>query len=148
MDESIQSSRTQADIAQYIRDTFPGVETADNLGYLFFFYGADHMLPFATLATADNDYDRVSNLDRPGVFRLNIGVSRQTFQSLFGADRVDVSRYDYTALDLIMPHPDYAAQNWICVLNPSEATFGQVQTFLAEAYEIARARAARRTKSE
>ena len=141
-------SMTEAEIAQYIFGTFPGVETAENLGYTFFFYGADHNLPFATLATADNDYDRVSNLNRPGVFRLNIGVGKQTFQSLFGADRVDVSRYDYTALDCIMPHPDYAAQKFICVLNPTEVTFERVQTLLAEAYELARVSYAKRTKTE
>jgi len=124
-------SMTEAEITQYILDTFPGVETAENLGYLFFFYGADHNLPFATLATADNDYDRVSNLNRPGVFRLNIGIGKQTFQSLFGADCADVSRYDYTALDRIMPHPDYAAQKFICVLNPTESTFDRVRTLLA-----------------
>src|SRR5438105_14758367 len=106
----------EAEVARYILDTFPGVETAENLGYKFFFYGDDHMLPFATIATADNDYDRASNLDRPGVFRLNIGVSRQTFQALFGPDRVDVDGYDHTILDRIMPHPDYAPQNFICVL--------------------------------
>ncbi len=137
-----------AEIAQYIIDTFPGVETAENLGYRFFFYGADHMLPFATIATADNDGDRVSNLDRPGVFRLNIGVSKQTFQSVFGPGRVDVSRYDYTALDRVMPHPDYAAQHFICVLNPSEVTLERVRAYLAEAYELARARSARRSKQE
>ena len=141
-------SMTEAEITQYILDTFPGVETAENLGYLFFFYGADHNLPFATLATADNDYDRVSNLNRPGVFRLNIGIGKQTFQSLFGADCVDVSRYDYTALDRIMPHPDYAAQKFICVLNPTEATFERVRTLLAEAYELARVRFARHTKTK
>ncbi len=137
----------ESEIAQYILDTFPGVETLENLGYTFFFYGADRMLPFATIATADSEYERVSNLLRPGVFRLNIGVSRQTFQSLFGADRVGTSGYDYTALDRIMPHPDYAAQNWICVLNPSPATFKRVRTFLAEAHELARARSAKRTKA-
>ncbi|MCL4489212.1 MAG: DUF6194 family protein [Chloroflexi bacterium] len=138
----------EAEMAQYIFDTFPRVETAENLGYKFFFYGADRMLPFATIATSDSDYERVSNHIRPGVFRLNIGVSRQTFRSLFGADHVDVSRYDYTALDRIMPHPDYAAQNWICVINPTEATFDQVRTFLAEAYELARSRSTKRTKTE
>lgn len=138
----------EAEMAQYIFDTFPRVETAENLGYKFFFYGADRMLPFATIATSDSDYERVSNHIRPGVFRLNIGVSRQTFRSLFGADHVDVSRYDYAALDRIMPHPDYAAQNWLCVLNPTEATFDQVRTFLAEAYELARSRSTKRTKTE
>ncbi len=139
---------TQAEIAQYILDTFPGVETAENLGYTFFFYGTDRMLPFATIATRDQEGDRVSNLDRPDVFRLNIGVSRQTFQSLFGTEQVDVSGYDYTVLDRIMPHPDYAAQNYICVLSPSGATFERVRMFIAEAFELARVRAAKRAKTE
>ncbi len=139
---------TETEITRYIIDTFPGVETLENLGYVFFFYGADRMLPFATIATSDSDYERVTNLLRPGVFRLNIGVSRQTFQSLFGADHADVSRCDSTALDRFMPHPDYAAQNWICVLNPTEATLEQVPRFLAEAYELARVRDAKRAKTK
>ncbi len=75
-------------------------------------------------------------------------ISKQTFQSLFGADRVDVSRYDYTALDRIMPHPHYAAQKFICVLNPTKATFERRRMLLAEAYELARVRSAKRTKTE
>src|SRR6187551_483755 len=110
-------------ITDYILHTFAGVETVTNLGYLFFFYGSDRMLPFTTIATPNNEYERISNLERPGVFRLNIGVSKQTFQSLFGTSKVDLSAYDFTALDTIMPHPEYAAQSWLCVLNPSEATF-------------------------
>lgn len=141
-------SKTEAEIARYILDTFPGVESTTNFGYTFFFYGSERMLPFATIASSGNKYEAVSNLDRPDVFRLNIGVSRQTFQSLFGPDRVDVSTFDYTALDRIMPHPDYAAQNFICVLNPTKTTFERVRAFLAEAYELARARDARRRKSE
>src|SRR5512142_3393685 len=96
-------------IARYITDTFEGVETEVNLGYTFFFYGPDHKFPFATIASTGNEPEQISKLDRPGVFRLNIGVSKQTFQALFGTDQVDVSAYDFTALDQIMPHPDYAA---------------------------------------
>ncbi len=139
---------TEAEIARYILDTFPGVETAETLGYQFCFYRDDHMLPFATLATADSEYERVSNHIRPGMFRLNIGVSKPTFQSLFGTDRAKMSRYDDTALDRFMPHPDYAAQNWVCVLNPTAATFERVRTLLAEAYELARVRNAKRTKTK
>ena len=109
---------TEDDIAQYIAGTFAGVETATNFGYFFFFYGSDHKLPFATLASSDSVYDNVSNLDRPGVFRLNIGVTKQTFRSLFGTNAVGESSYDLTALDCIMPHPHYAGQHFICVLNP------------------------------
>ena len=134
-------------ITHYITNTFAGVETADNFGYTFFFYGPDRMLPFATIATADNEGDSVSNLDRPGVFRLNIGVSKQTFQSLFGTGKVDVSAYDFTALDTIMPHPDYAAQSFLCVLSPSDATFQKLRSLLSEAYELAVRRASRRKTS-
>lgn len=131
-------------LAQYITDTFANVETAVNFGYTFFFYGSDHMLPFATLIAADNEHDRVSNLDRPGVFRLNIGVSKPTFQMLFGADKVEVSAYDFTALNKIMPHPEYAAQHWVCVLSPSDTTLESVRAMLAEAYELAARRNSRR----
>ncbi len=139
---------TDASITRYITGTFPNVETAENFGYTFFFYGAERMLPFATLATADNDYDRVSNLDRPGVFRLNIGITKQTFQALFGPGLIDVSTYDYTALDKIMPHPDYSPQNFICVLSPSDSTWEKVRELLAEAHTIAATRHAKRKKDQ
>jgi hypothetical protein len=47
----------------------------------FFFYGPEHKFPFATLVTNDA-YDQASNLSRPSVFRLNIGISKQTYQSM------------------------------------------------------------------
>ncbi len=135
-------------IENYIMTTFPEVETTTNFGYTFFFYKSERVQPFATLVAADNEYERISNLDRPGVFRLNIGVSRQTFQSLFGTAKVDVSNYDFTALDIIMPHPDYAPQNFVCVLSPGEATLAQTQALLAEAYGIAVERFNRRNKNK
>jgi len=138
----------EASVASYITQTFSAVETTTNFGYTFFFYGSDHRLPFATLASSDNEYDRVSNLDRPVVFRLNIGVSKQTFQSLFGTATVDVSHYDFTVLDTIMPHPHYAPQNFICVLSPSEATFERLRPLLAEAYDITIRRRTMRNKNE
>lgn len=127
----------ESSVVDYITKAFAGVETTESFGYTFFFYRSDRKLPFATLISSDYDYDRISNLDRPGVFRLNIGISKQTFQSLFGTAKVDVSNYDFTALDVIMPHPDYAQHHFICVLSPSEATFERVQPLLAEAYDIA-----------
>ena len=136
----------ETSVVNYITETFPGVESTTNFGYTFFFYRSDHILPFATLISSDQDYDRISNLDRPGVFRLNIGVSRETFQSLFGTAKVDVSSYDFTALDVIMPHPEYAQQSFICVLSPSEAMFERVRALLAEAYDIAVRRFTRRSK--
>lgn len=137
----------ETSLTRYITDTFAGVETADNFGYTFFFYGSDHKLPFATLSATDNEYECVSNLNRPGVFRLNIGVSKETFQSLFGTDGVTISDYDFTVLDRIMPHPEYARQFFVCVLSPSDATFQAIKPLLAEAYDIAVRRHAKREKS-
>ena len=127
----------ESTVVDYITTTFPDVETTTDFGYTFFFYRSDHKLPFATLIASDQDYDRVSNLDRPGVFRLNIGISKEMFESLFGKGQVDVSSYDFSALDMIMPHPEYAQYHFICVLSPSEATFERVRLLLAEAYNIA-----------
>jgi uncharacterized protein DUF6194 len=124
-------------ITSYITSTFENVKTTVNLGYTFFIYRDDDMLPFATIASTGNEYERISNLDRPGVYRLNIGVSRETFRSLFGTKKINVSDYDFTVLDTLLPHPDYSAQFFICVLSPSEATFESIKPLLAEAYDIA-----------
>jgi len=131
-------------ITSYITSTFENVETAVNLGYTFFFYRDDHMHAFATIASTGNEYERISNLDRPGVYRLNIGVSRETFKSLFGTNKINVSDYDFTALDTIMPHPDYSSQFFLCVLSPSQATFERIRPMLAEAYDVAMKRYNRR----
>jgi len=145
---------TEASITQFIRETFPGVHVqlasqADGSpevawGDSFFFYdpdnsiAADHRFPFATIVTKDyGDFDKASNLNRPGVFRLNVGVGKETMQSLFKADE---ATYDFTALDRLMPHPVYGRMHWACVLNPSDATFEQVKPLLAEAYETAKRR--------
>jgi hypothetical protein len=138
----------ESSIGDYITKTFPEVETTTNFGYTFFFYRSERNLPFATVASSGNEFERISNLDRPGVFRLNIGISKQTFQSLLGKAKVDVNSYDFTALDVIMPHPDYAKQYWICVLSPSEATFERIRPLLAEAYDIAVRRYTRQNKNK
>jgi len=131
-------------ITNYITSTFENVETTVNLGYTFFFYRDDHMHAFATIASTGNEYEKISDLDRPGVYRLNIGVSRETFQSLFGAKKINPSEYDFTALDIIMPHPDYSSQHFLCVLSPSEETFEKIRPMVAEAYDIAMKRYNRR----
>ncbi len=141
----------ETSVTQYITDTFANVETAATEGWTFFFYGSERKLPFATLGTQDDEYDRASNLNRPSVFRLNIGVSKDTYRALFGPQpsppgptgRVDTG-HDFTVLDQLLPHPVYAPQSWVCVLNPSAETFQTVKPLLAEAYELAVRRQAKR----
>lgn len=150
----------EAAITQYITDTFDGVDvqvaSRDDgspeiaWGDSFFFYDPgrdippDRRFPFATIVTKDyGDFDCASNLNRPSVFRLNIGVSKDTYISLFGsqpsrpgADGVVDAGHDFTALDQLLPHPVYGKMYWVCVLNPSAATFQTVRPLLAEAYDL------------
>jgi hypothetical protein len=144
-----------AAIDAYIREAFPGVETTTAYTYTFFFYGSERMLPFATLAMADNEHDRVSGLDRDGAYRLNVGVSRETYRSLFGDEKLRLGSggvidggHDFTVRDQILPHPHYAPQSWVCVVSPGEQTFEVVRGLLREAYERAVQRATRKEPSE
>lgn len=135
-------------VENYITKTFPDVETTTDFGYTFFFYRGERIHAFATIASSGNQYEQVSRLDRPGVFRLNIGVSRETFKSLFGTNKINVSDYDFALLDTLLPHPEYSAQSFICVLSPSDATFERIRPLLAEAYEIAVRKFNRRSKGK
>jgi hypothetical protein len=138
-------------VEKYIADSFAGVDVAEAFGYTFFFYDPgcrlpeDRRFPFATLAVADYDYDRISNLSRLGVFRLNIGVKKETYRAMFGPppsaagdSGIVETGHDFTALDQFLPHPHYAPQSWICILNPSDARFDkEVKPLLKEAYDQA-----------
>ncbi|RYE88351.1 MAG: hypothetical protein EOP19_01660 [Hyphomicrobiales bacterium] len=100
----------------------------------------DRRMPLATLVSS-NRYDEASDLDREGVYRLNIGLSKETFRDLFGDGGGDL---DHATLDRLLPHPVYANSYWMCVLNPSEATWERVKPLLEEAYDVAAGRFRRR----
>jgi Uncharacterized protein conserved in bacteria len=135
-------------IVDYIQNNFQGVESSENFGYDFFFYGSDHTLPFVTIANSDNEYDSYSKLNTPDRFRLNIGVSRESFKRLIGSDKPEIGSYDFSQSDTIMPHPEYAAQSWICVVKPSERLFEEeLKPLIQEAYDLAVQRAKRRQKA-
>ena len=136
-------------MAARIADGMRGVREIESSGDSFFVYDpmgdlpGDRWLPFATIVTGDR-HDQVSDLDRTGVFRLNIGLTTSTYVARFGppptgraAAELLESRFDYTALDVVMPHPVYAGHHWVCVLNPGAATVPVVDELLAEAYAFA-----------
>jgi hypothetical protein len=121
-------------ITRFILGTYPEADIVTIEGGTFFSLDAGRHWPnFATIVwTDDFDDDVQSNLTaRPGVFRLNIGVSRDTFDRLVGS----ISDSDYAAFDRLLPHPVYSRQHWISILNPSEPTFSDVVPLLAEAHD-------------
>lgn len=140
----------EAAIREFIAANYPGVDvqiaSKENgapemaWGDTFFIHDPERNLegsrrfPFATIVTKDyGDFDDKSKLGRPGVFRLNIGVSKETFRKLFPDER----DHDFTALDTLIPHPVYGVNHWVSVLNPSEETFARIKPLLDEAYETA-----------
>ena len=60
-------------------------------GDRFFFVGPDRRQPFATIVEHDvPGFDEAAQLDRPGVFRLNLDLGRAEFERLFGFSPKDV----------------------------------------------------------
>ena len=87
-------------IVRFITARFPGVDADVGSGEsgapeiawgdTFVIYDPESTLegakrfPFATIVTKDyGDFDNLSNLARDGLFRLNVGLSRETYESLF-----------------------------------------------------------------
>jgi hypothetical protein len=143
-------------ISHHMTSTFAGVQPIPAWGETSFFYNPSRKLPrgiyVATLKDKDGDNDRASNLQRPGVFRLSIGIDKLTYRSLFGpqpgrppAGGVVDTGHDFTALDELLPHPVYGWMSWVCVLNPSAITFNTVvEPLLTEACGLAVAKFAKR----
>ncbi len=140
---------TPDDILRYCLDNFEGVVEVSSWGERGIFYNPGGVLKrgvyVLTVKEKDGENDRASMLDREGVWRLNIGVRKPTFRILFGelpkrpckGGIVDMP-YDFSAKDVIMPHPVYAWMGWICVLNPSEQTFEQLKPLMLESHEYAK----------
>ena len=106
-------------IVIYIQQTYPETDTVEAMNAYFFSLDPEKHWPnYATLVTTD-EHDDASDLDRPGAFRLNLGVDRETFDRIASA----APEPDYTAVDRLLPHPVYGQQLWISIVNPSEETF-------------------------
>lgn len=127
-------------IRRHIVDSLPGTDVLEAFGDLYFVHDPRRDLPdarkvpWATLVTS-NAHDEFSDLDRPGVFRLNVGLTKAEFARLFPEE----CPHDPAALDVLLPHPVYGRLRWACVLNP-DTTWLTVSALLDHAH----ARAARR----
>lgn len=150
-----QSAPGAEEIERHVVDNFSDVHCKASWGERACFVNPGGRLPngvyFATLKSADGANDRASRLDRPGVFRLSLGIGRSAFLAQFGAlperppaGGVVATGDDFAALDRLLPHPVYAWMGWICVLNPSWPLFASLQPLLESAYADALKRLSRR----
>ena len=106
---------------------------------------------FVTIKESDGENDQASNLDRDGIFRVSFGVSRNSYEALFGPKPPRPARggvvktgHDFTQTNLLMPHPIYAWMNWLQLLNPTQVTWNSNQNLIQESYELSKARLAKR----
>ena len=162
--KSDHGSVTETEIIEYVSGQ-PGVVTVtaskensapeSAWGDTFFFYDPERnrpenqRLPFATVVVHDYvGWDTESQLDRDGIFRVNIAVGRPGFEQLLGyppaQHQAHHEEFDYAATDVLIPHPTYASQGWVSVLNPAERTSVQVRQLLDDAHALAVRRHERR----
>jgi len=132
-------------IIERIEKNFEGVVPKPSWGETSLFYNPGRLLPngvyFCTLKEKNGENDKASELDREDVFRLSIGITKETFEKTFGKRPKRPSKggiintaHDFTALNELMPHPIYGWMSWVQVLNPCESTFEELLPLITEAY--------------
>lgn len=139
------------EIIDYTIAAYNGVVVDYNWGEKGLFYNPNKILPkgayILTFKEKDGPKDKASNVNREGVYRLNLGISKETFLSMFGeipkrppAGGIVSTGHDFQEIDQIMPHPVYGWMSWIGVLNPSKQTFEKLKPLIGEGVELAKLR--------
>ncbi|MBB5477092.1 DUF6194 family protein [Micromonospora parathelypteridis] len=125
-------------------------------GDRFFHVGPDRRQPFATIVEHDvPGFDEAAQLDRPGVFRLNLDLGRAEFERLFGfppkAFEEHRHAFDFARLDTLVPHPGYALYGFGSIVMPGPQMLPEIDRLLAIAHGRAadrHERAARRADDQ
>lgn len=136
---------TAEEIVAQLLAGYEGVVAKVSWGETALFYNPGGRLPngvyFCTIKEKDGDNDQSSRLDREGVYRLNIGLSKVAYEARFGArpkrpakGGVVTTGHDFSEQNVLMPHPVYGWMSWVCVLSPSAALFDELKPLLDEAY--------------
>jgi hypothetical protein len=125
---------------------YKGLNLLHTYGEKSLFYNPDNLLVkgvyFATIKEVDGPNDKASNLNREGVFRLNLGITKQSYEKLFGTKPARPAKggivntgHDFTELNVLTPHPIYAWLHWVAVLNPEAETLDVVFNLFDESYK-------------
>ena len=137
------------EILKYCLDNLDGVNLVLSFGERNIFYNPENKLKrgvyVLTVKESDGKNDFSSNLNRENIYRVNIGIRKETFKGKFGfipkrqkKGESTYMDYDFSVQNKIMPHPVYAWMGWICVINPSIETFEDLKPLIIESYEYAK----------
>lgn len=146
------------DIIDDVTDRHDGLVVATNWGERGLFYNPEGILPkdvyLLTFKERDGANDSASHVDRDGVYRLNLGLSKPTFRERFGdiparpkAGQTISGDWDFTSLNTITPHPVYGWMAWIAVLSPEPETYTTLKPLIQESYEMAKTKYNKRISS-
>ena len=146
------------DIHGFITQSYDGLNIIDSWGEQTYFYNPGKALKrgtyFMTIKEKNGENDQASDLDREGIFRLNIGLTKPGFIKLFGEPpgrpgkgKAIEGYWNFTKLDELTPHPVYGWMGWVSVLNPSRQRFEQCRPLIQEAFDKAVAGFAKRLKA-
>ncbi len=47
-------------------------------------------------------------------------------------------QYDFSTLNMLLPHPVYAWMAWVSILNPDKNSFYNIKQFINESYEYSK----------
>ena len=143
------------DIITEIENRFEAVIPKNSWGETSLFYNPGRVLPngvyFCTVKESNGENDKASDLDREGVFRLSIGIEKESYEKRFGVTPGRPRKgttintgHDFAALNELMPHPVYGWMSWVQILNPSVSTFDSLLPLIAEAHARAVTRFSRK----
>lgn len=143
----LKNSLTPEWISNYLLKNFQGLKSINAWGEISLFYNPDNLLKrgiyFCTIKEKDGENDGASNLNRIGIFRMNFGVSKNTFKGIFQTvpkrptkGKCIEGNYDFQALDTLIPHPVYGWMAWVCILNPSIQSLDELELLIEESYRI------------
>ena len=137
------------EILNHITKRYPDTVVLSAWGEKAVFYNPKNKLKrgvyFATVKEKDGVHDKASNLNRPNVYRLSIGIPRDVYLQMF--KRVPMRPHkggvvetgnDFTSLDVFLPHPVYAWMGWITINNPSEGRLTEILMLMDKAIEKAK----------
>lgn len=142
-------------ILEYCLNELEGTVLVSSWGERGIFYNPDGKLKrgvyILTLKERDGENDKSSNLDRENIYRVNLGVRKNTFIKMFGSIPKRPSKgaivdmeYDFSVTNQTLPHPIYAWMGWICSLNPTEKTFEELKSLIKEAHGYAKEKHSKR----
>ncbi len=123
-------------------DGSPEIAWGDTFVYCRKEDGTIPKMPFVTIVTKDyKGFDDESQLNRGGLFRLNIELGRERFEEAFGfssaAWEENRAKFDVAAIDRFFPHPVYGKSGWACIINPCEGSRNLVESHLSSAFRFA-----------